>query len=323
MNNEKVWVKNLADKQNFETHFLIKDKTVGVGKNGKSYMSVLLSDKSGQIDARIWENVNDLNDAIQIGDLVKLKGSVQLFQGRKQVVVHKIEPVMEHNLSMDDFVPVSKVDALHLYSELLKIISTIRNSHIQQLLRDSIEDAEIKNLILRAPAARSIHHAWQGGLVEHIISICGIMDFMAKHYPFLNRDFLIFGAIFHDIGKVWEITIDQGIQYTDRGRLLGHMQMACELIDRKSSRILGFDNDLRDLLKHIILSHHGKLEYGSPKRPKFLEAMMVAMIDELDSKVDTVRGFVQNERESGEKWSRYNTMFDRYFLLEDLNEKYK
>ena len=145
---------------------------------------------------------------------------------------------------------------------------------------------------------------------------------MGTHYAFLNRDLLLFGAIFHDIGKIWELSYDNGISYTDRGRLIGHMQIACELIDKKSARILGFNEELRDICKHIILSHHGKLEYGSPKRPKFLEAMVVAMVDDFDSKVATLKTVIDNERGSGEKWSRYNELFDRYFLLDDLNEKF-
>ena len=148
------------------------------------------------------------------------------------------------------------------------------------------------------------------------------MEFLAIQYPFLNRDLLVFGAIFHDIGKIWELSWDQGIAYTNRGRLIGHMEMACELVDRKSAKILGFDQELRDLCKHIILSHHGKLEYGSPKRPKFLEAMVVAMIDDLDSKVATIKTLIENERGGDGHWSRYSDLFDRYFLLDDLKEKF-
>lgn len=319
----KVFIQDLQDKQVVENYFLVKDKTLGVGKSGKAFMVLILGDKSGAVDSRIWDRVDDLADAIQIGDIVKIKGAVQIFQNRKQLVIHKVERVENSPFAMETFVESTSVDTHVLFAKLLTIISTVRNSHIQQLLRDSLEDPQIKELMLKAPAARSIHHARRGGLLEHIVSICAIMDFMASHYPFVNRDFLIFGAIFHDLGKVWEIEIERGIQYTDKGRLLGHMEMACELIDRKSSKILGFDTELVALLKHIVLSHHGKLEYGSPKRPKFLEAMLVAMIDELDSKVDTVHSFISNERQSGEKWSRYNSMFDRYFLLDDLNEKYK
>ena len=224
-------------------------------------------------------------------------------------------------MNFEDFIPKTSRNSEDMLVELLQLVRTMKNDHLRQLVLDTLEDPEIRPLVLKAPAAKSIHHAWLGGLLEHILSICKIMDFMGSHYPFLNRDLLLFGAIFHDIGKLWELSFDNGIGYTDRGRLVGHMQIACELVDKKSSRILGFTQELRDICKHIILSHHGKLEYGSPKRPKFLEAMVIAMVDDFDSKVSTLKTLIENERGSGEKWSRYSDLFDRYFLLEDLNEK--
>lgn len=147
---------------------------------------------------------------------------------------------------------------------------------------------------------------------------------MASHYSYLNRDLLIFGAIFHDLGKIWELdqTEQQQIYYTNQGQLLGHMLLACELVEKKSQKILGFPEDLRTVLKHIILAHHGRLEYGSPKVPMFPEALVVAMIDDMDSKMDTMMSFINQERQSGESWSRYNEHFERYFFLDDLKTKW-
>jgi 3'-5' exoribonuclease len=319
-----LFIKELAEKQIIESVFLIKEKTVSQGKNGKPFMVLLLSDKTGSMDSRLWDKVDELKDVAHIGELVKVKGLIQIFQGRKQMVIHRIEKVENSSqFPMELFIVESRFDVKALFAEVMSYVSSVKNPQIQQLLKDTLEDPELKELILKSPAARSIHHAFKGGLLEHILSICKTMNFMAQHYSFLNRDFLIFGAIYHDIGKVVELSIDNGIQYTDRGRLIGHLEIGCELIDKKTSRILGFDSELRDLLKHIVLSHHGKLEFGSPKKPKFLEAVMVSMIDELDSKMDTIFQFVDAERQSGEKWSRYNAMFDRYFLLDDLNEKFK
>jgi 3'-5' exoribonuclease len=191
-------------------------------------------------------------------------------------------------------------------------------------LISTLEDPEMKPLILKAPAAKSIHHAWESGLIEHIVSICKLMNFIAGHYPHLNRDLLIFGAIYHDIGKIWELDLGSGISYTTRGRLIGHLYMGAELVEKKASKILGFPEELKDILKHIVLSHHGKLEYGSPKRPKFLEAAVVAMIDDFDSKVSTITTLIENERQNSlDSWSRYSEMFDRYFYIENLAEKFK
>ncbi|WP_413577308.1 3'-5' exoribonuclease YhaM family protein [Bdellovibrio sp. HCB290] len=319
---DKKNVHSLQDKDTVEMLFLVKEKTVGVGKNGRPFMGLQLGDATGSIDARLWDRVEELARQFETGDVLKVKGLVQLFQNRKQLVIHRLERVENSEVNFEDFIPKAARDTEDMLVELINLVRTMRNDHLKQLVLDTLEDPEIRPRILRAPAAKSIHHAWVGGLLEHILSICKIMDFMGSHYPFLNRDLLLFGAIFHDIGKIWELSYDNGVSYTDRGRLLGHMQLACELIDKKSARILGFSEELRDICKHIILSHHGKLEYGSPKRPKFMEAMLIAMVDDLDSKVATLKSIVDGERGSGEKWSRYNELFDRYFLLDDLNEKY-
>ncbi|MGE5085971.1 MAG: 3'-5' exoribonuclease YhaM family protein [Bacillota bacterium] len=319
---EKQTVKNLQDKETVETLLLVKEKTVGTGKNGRLFMGLQLGDATGTIDARLWDRVDELSRLFEVGDVIKVKGLVQLFQNRKQLVIHRLERIEPSQVNFEEFIPQASRNAEDMLAELTQLVRTMRNDHIRQLVIDTLEDPEIRPLVMRAPAAKSIHHAWIGGLLEHVLSICKIMDFMGTHYPFLNRDLLLFGAIFHDIGKLWELSYENGISYTDRGRLLGHMELACELIDKKSARILGFSEELRDICKHIILSHHGKLEYGSPKRPKFLEAMVVAMIDDFDSKVATVKTIMDGERDSGEKWSRYNELFDRYFLLDDLNEKY-
>jgi 3'-5' exoribonuclease len=286
-------------------------------------MGLVLGDATGTIDGRLWDRVDELSREFETGDIVKVKGLVQLFQNRKQFIVHRLERIEPTTVNMEDFITKSSLNTDDMLVELTQLVRSMKNDHLRQLVLDTIEDSEIRPMLVRAPAAKSIHHAWIGGLLEHVLSICHIMDFMGKHYKFLNRDLLLFGAIFHDIGKLWELSYDTGISYTDRGRLLGHMEIACELVDKKSARILGFSQELRDICKHIILSHHGRLEYGSPKRPKFLEAMVVAMIDDLDSKITTVKTIIDNERDSGEKWSRYNDLFDRYFLLEDLNEKLK
>lgn len=320
---DRQLIKDLKDKDVVETSYLVKEKNISVGKNGRSFMTALLGDATGQIDSRLWDNVETLAREFEIGDVVKVKGQIQLFQNRRQLILHRIERLDPKTVNVADYIAKSNVDPETLFVEVLALARSMKNQSIRSLTLDTLEDPEIRPLLLKAPAAKSIHHAWIGGLLEHILSIAKTMDFFAGHYPFLNRDLLIFGAIFHDIGKIWELSWDQGISYTNRGRLIGHMEMACELIDRKSSRILGFDQDLRDILKHIILAHHGKLEYGSPKRPKFLEAMLVAMVDDLDSKMSTIKSIVDNERNGGDHWSRYSELFERYFLLDDLKERFE
>ena len=317
-----ILIRNLKDKEHVDGLLLVKEKVVGVGKNGKPFMSIQVGDATGAIDARVWDKVDELAREFEVGDVVKIKGQVQIYMNRKQLVVHRLERVAPESVNLEDFLPKTEREPLDMLTELVALVKTLKNDQIKQLLLDTLEDAEIRPKILRAPAAKSVHHSWIGGLLEHILSICKIMEFMAAHYKMLNRDLLIFGAIYHDIGKIWELSYDNGISYTDRGRLIGHLHMGCELLDKKASRILGFDDELRDVLKHIILSHHGRLEYGSPKRPKFLEALVVAMVDDFDSKVASVHSLIENEKASGDRWSRYNELYERYFLLDDMNEKF-
>ncbi|MES3037453.1 MAG: HD domain-containing protein [Bdellovibrionota bacterium] len=314
-------IRDLKEKDTLHQAFLVREKTVALGKNGRPFMSVVFSDKTAQIDGRLWDNVESVTRDFDTGDVVMVKGQIQIFQGRKQLVIHKIEKMDPATYKREDFVP-EQVDAQHVYLELLEIVRTMQHAPLKQLVLDTIEDPELKPMLLRAPAAKSIHHAWNGGLLEHVVSICRIMDFFANHYGDLNRDLLIFGAIYHDIGKLWELSYADQLGYTSRGRLIGHMEMGCELVDKKASKILGFSQELRDACKHIILSHHGKLEYGSPALPQFPEAMLVAMVDDLDSKMSTIRTFINLERSSGAEWSRYNELFSRYFLLENMKTKF-
>ena len=319
-------IKNLNDKDPVQDRiFLVKDKILGVGKTGKSFLTLLIGDQSGQLDGRIWDNIEELQTRFEIGDLIKVKGIVQIYNQRKQLIIHRLEKADDPSLNKDDFkIKERQIDTHALYSELFQMVQAIEIQPLKQLMLDCLQDEEIKLRLLKAPAAKSIHHAHRGGLLEHIVSICKVMQFMASHYSYLNKDLLIFGAIFHDLGKIWELdqTEQQQIYYTAPGQLLGHMLLACELVEKRSQRILGFPEDLRMILKHIILAHHGKLEYGSPKVPMFPEALVVAMIDDMDSKMDTMMSFINQERQSGESWSRYNENFERYFYLDDLKTKW-
>lgn len=319
---EKQNIRDLKDKDAVDSLFLVKEKNVNIGKNGRPFMSIVLGDQTGNIDARVWDRVEELNQEFEAGDVIKLKGLVQIFQGRKQLIVHRLEKIDQSTIQVEDFIPASGLNVEDMFMELLTIVRSMKNDHLRQLTLAVIEDPEIKPLFMKAPAAKTIHHAWRGGLLEHILSICKILEFLAGHYGNLNRDILLFGGIFHDIGKVWELSYDGSLGYTDKGRLLGHMLLACELVEKKASRILGFPEDLKDMCKHIILSHHGKLEYGSPKRPKFMEAMLVAMVDDLDSKMNTIQTFIESERNVSDKWSRYHELFDRYFMLDNLKERF-
>ncbi len=318
---DRIQIKDLNDKDQVTSIFLVKEKNMALGKNGKPFMTILLGDNTGTMDARVWGQVDEFSKECEVGSLIQVKGHVQLFQNRKQFIISKINRVNEKEFNLADFIMKSSFSSEDMYLEVLGFAKEVKSEPIKQLIFSVLEDPEIKTMLYKAPAAKTIHHAWYGGLLEHIVSILKILKPLAEHYSFMNRDYLYFGAIFHDIGKLWELHYEESFGYTDRGRLIGHMEIACELIDKKSAKILGFPNDLKDILKHIVLSHHGRLEYGSPKRPKLLEAFLVAYIDDLDSKINQIHTFVESEKSSGEKWSRFNEYFERYFMLEDRTQR--
>jgi len=310
---EKVFISQLQDKQAVSSTYLAKNKVVLRDKKGKNYLSFLLSDSTGDVDAKAWDNVDAIEGVFQSGDIIWVKGTVQVYQNRKQVIVHKIERY-DGQVDLKDYIKSSDKNPEDNLQSLLQIVDGMKNEHLKQLTLDTLNDPTIKPLLLAAPAAKSIHHAKFGGLLEHILSVSRLTQLVSQNYPALNADLLLYGAIFHDIGKIWELKIDDGgIQYTDKGRLLGHMMMAVELIEKKTSRIFNFPEDLKDVCKHMILAHHGKHEYGSPKLPMTLEAYMLWMLDELDSKVDSIQTAMAIP--GGEGWSQYSTLFERHFYL--------
>lgn len=324
----KVFISELIEKQNVHTHFLVRDKSMPQDKNGKSYLSLILADRSGTIEARAWESAADLSMRFQAGDVCMVKAFVQVYQGRKQLVVSDITKLDPSSVNMDDLLMRAARAPADMFQELLQIVKEVKDANLKLLIEKTITDTSTRDLLLACPAAKSIHHAYEGGLLEHILSITKIMKFLAQHYSFLNEDYLIFGAIFHDIGKIHELSFKDTYSYSDRGRLVGHMAIACEMIDQKAAQILGFSEEMKDLCKHIVLSHHGKLEYGSPKEPMLLEAVVVSMIDDLDSKLNTFERFMfleltNQDVNSKAKWTRLNSLYDRYMYLPLYQETLK
>lgn len=318
----KILVKALNDKDSVADIFCIRNKQLLSDRNGKEYLSFHIYDKSGELNARMWENVSAFKEKFQDGDFAKVVGRVQTFQGRKQLVVREIFVVDNELVNPEDYISCSEKSSENMLTDLLNIVDGLSNPSIKMLLKNTLTHPEYNKLLLKAPAAKSIHHAYRGGLLEHILSICKTLLFLSDHYTFLDKNLLIFGGIYHDLGKIKELSIDKGIDYTDEGRLVGHMAIACEILDNEASKISDFPPQLKTICKHIILSHHGRLEYGSPKRPKFLEALVVSQIDELDSRVQSIFSFMSSERDAGAdvSWTRLNPQYERYFYLGTLPE---
>ena len=318
---DKLFVNDLTDKQVIQSTFLAKNKTLLTDKKGNKYISLYLADKTGSIDAKIWDNIEQMNNSFESGDIVWIKGQVQLYQNKKQVVIHKINVQDGESLSFSDYVGAIDRSPEEVYQEVLQIVGQVQSPHMKQLILNSLQDPQIKEKLIKSPAAKTIHHAKVGGLIEHILSICKIMVFISEHYGHLNRDLLIFGAIFHDLGKIWELEwTSKGIRYSDRGRLIGHLVMSAELVEKKAGQIMGFPEELKMICKHIILSHHGRLEYGSPKVPMMLEAYIVWMIDDLDSKVDSISGFIAQDQSGEGAWTSFSQLYSRHFYTKNFKE---
>lgn len=317
--NKGAFVAEFVEKAHIEGYFLVKEKVFGTGKNGKNYLSFQLGDRTGSVDARVWDNAEALQLIVQTGDVVQVRGQIQLFQSRQQLVVHKMERVSEAEVEPGLLVMASRRTPEAMEQELLEIVKELDLGPIRTLLLNTMSDPQIRQRLLIHPAAKTIHHAYRSGLLDHILSIAKLMQAIHAHYTAggvaLDLNYLIFGAIFHDLGKIWELEGEGPYQYSYRGRLVGHMAIALEMIDAKVVDIPEMDSRTLDKLKHIVLSHHGKLEYGSPKEPAFLEAALVAMVDEFDSRVASLTQFISAERTGGAEWSRLHPQLNRYFLL--------
>jgi 3'-5' exoribonuclease len=320
------FAKDLKDKDNVNSPFLIKFSAIAVGKTGKPFMNLVLMDKTGEIEARLWEDAERYAGQVVRDAFVQVEGRCQVYQGRRQVVVNRLQILREDEVEIKEYLAESEVDPEALYNQLLKYISSMQDPYYRALAEIVLkDDADIVDRVKRAPAAKSLHHAYKGGLLEHVISITGILDNLANHYgKILDRDLLFLGGFFHDIGKLWELSYDRVTDYTTEGKLIGHLVMGVELVDRKirelesqPGRLPGsFPEEKKLLVKHLILAHHGQLEYGSPKRPKCLEALVVHMIDDLDSKVNSIRGLIEKDETPG-RWTALSRQYERYFFKPD------
>ncbi len=324
------FVKELRDpskeKEAVSSPFLVKFSAVAVDKNGKPYMNLVFMDKTGEIEGRLWDDVNQHLGQVVRDAFVLVEGKAQSYQNRKQIVISRMQVLREDQIEPKDYIAEGTLDAQALHEQLLGYVASMKDPYYRALAEAVVrDDAEIVDRIKRAPAAKSVHHAYKTGLLEHVVSIVGILDGLAGHYaPYVDRDLLFLGGIFHDIGKLWELSYDRVTDYTTEGKLIGHLVMGVELVERKvreleaqPGRLPGlFPEDKKLLVKHLILSHHGELEYGSPKRPKCLEAHIVHAIDDLDSKVNAIRMFIQQDPNPG-RWTGLSRMYDRFFFKPD------
>lgn len=289
--------------------YLCKHKQSAVTKNGKPYETVTLQDKTGTVDAKIWDPNNAGIDDFDSLDYIEVYGDVTSFQGALQVNIKRVRLCREGEYEPANYLPVSKKNITGMYKELLGYIGSIENPYLKKLLESFfVEDEEFIRLFQKSSAAKSVHHGFVGGLLEHTLSVVKLSDYFCKTYPLLKRDLLLAAAMCHDIGKTKEISLFPQNDYTDDGQLLGHIVMGSEMIGEKVRNIPGFPPVLASQLKHCILAHHGEYEYGSPKKPAIMEALALNLADNADAKLETFTEILEGTNEQG--WLGFNRLFE-------------
>jgi 3'-5' exoribonuclease len=311
-----AYVADLTPDQNITAFFLVFEKEVRSTREGKPYLRLELGDRTGTVEARMWDRFEESAAAISRDDFVKVQGRVDVFRNRPQLILEKLRKAEVSEIEPADFYATTKANVDELWARLREHVAGIHDANIRALVESVLNDPEIGPRFRRAPAAKTMHHAYLGGLLEHVVSLCELSGVVGGHYPETNRDFLLAGAVLHDVGKVYELSYEHALGYTTEGQLVGHIVMAVEIIGKKADAIAGFPEELATLLKHLVLSHHGHYEFGSPKLPMFREAVMLHFLDDLDSKMGAMSAMLASDRgEAG--WTERGAALERRLLRVD------
>lgn len=314
------YIKDLKEGDRVFDIYLCKHKQAAVTKNGKPYESVILQDKTGTIDAKVWEPNNPGIGDYDALDYIEVYGDVNSFQGALQVSVKRIRVCREDEYDAADFLPVSSKNVDDMYKELQELIQSIGNSYLKQLLEAFfIKDDAFVAKFKMSSAAKTVHHGFMGGLLEHTLNVTKLCDYYCKAYPILKRDLLLTAAMCHDIGKTEEISPFPENDYTDDGQLLGHIVMGSQMVAEKAAAIQDFPHKLLTQLQHCILAHHGKYEFGSPKLPALIEALALNYADDTDAKLETFKEILENNSDKS-GWLGYNRLFESNLRASRIDE---
>ena len=304
------FIETLREGERINEIYLCKSKQAALTKSGKPYDNVLLQDKTGTLDAKIWDPGSVGIDEFDALDYIAVTGDVTSFQGNLQLSIKRVRKVGEGEYEPENYLPVSDKDIDEMYQEMMGYIASVENPYLSRLLHMFFDDQAFAKAFKFHSAAKSVHHGFVGGLLEHTVSVTRNCNYFAQNYPFLNRDLLLTAAMFHDIGKLKELSTFPANDYTDAGQLLGHIMIGAEWIGEKIREIDGFPEVLANELKHCILAHHGELEYGSPKKPALVEALALSFADNLDAKMETVREVLAGVPENNLQWQGFNRLLD-------------
>lgn len=303
-----------------EEIYLVTSKQVSTAKNGVTYLALKLADKSGEIDGRLWDNADEVAGKFEREDFVRIKGMASNYQGSMQIKMKTLEKVDDSRVDMANFLESSPRNIDEMVRELRTVAASVKNPHLRKLMDSFLNDTVFMAVFRQAPAAKTLHHNYIGGLLEHVLELMNLVRDLAKHFPSTDADLLTAGAFLHDIGKVRELTIKKSIGYTTEGRLLGHISLGYEMVTEKVNAIPGFPGELAMLLKHIMLSHHGEYEFGSPKRPKIQEAIIINYLDDLSAKINNFQATLKKENVAAGEWTGFSKMHDRYLYRQTTCE---
>jgi 3'-5' exoribonuclease len=309
---KKKFVRDIVAGDGFSDVFVLSEKSMAHKRDGNPFLNLVLTDSSGQIKGVVWDNVTHIASAANAGDFVRIKANAGEYRGLLQLVVKSMDAVPAADVTPADFLPSSARDADKMFERLKALTDTITSSELRSLMDAFWNDTDLVQRFKRSPAAKKMHHAYLGGLIEHTLSMALLADKVAGHYSGVDRDLLIVGAVLHDIGKIRELSCDVNIDYTDEGRLLSHIAIGLEIVQAKIQSLAGFPSERTALIKHMIVSHHGAREFGSPEPPKTIEAVLLNYIDEIDSRVNGIREFMAAD-DPDASWTAYHRLLERQF----------
>ncbi len=312
----RSFIKDLETSSNISNTFLLKSLNLAQAKDGKKYINATFSDKSGDLEARMWGQAEQIASEFKSGDFVLAHGKVHTYQGRRQFVISKLEAINIDSINQSDFFFSAQRPADEMYEELVGLVSKLEDVYIKELLLSIIQDTEISRRLKTWQAGKTIHHAYKSGLLEHILSCSNLGVSLSAHYQ-CNTSYVVAGCILHDLCKIYELTDGSSVEYTEEGKLIGHLVKGLEIVDRFAYRIEGFPYQMKMHLKHILLSHHGHYEYGSPKIPMTSEANLVHLIDYMDSKMNGMETIKRLDPNQGH-WSNYVRHMDRIIYKDEL-----
>jgi 3'-5' exoribonuclease len=295
-------------------NFVVVSKQIKPKKTGEPYLALTLGDRSGQLEAKMWDNVEEVLNSFEQDDFLKIKGLVNKYKNRFQLTIHKLRKLGESEIEFSDYLPKTTKNVDELWQTLTGFVVSFQNPYLKSLVQAFMSDPEIAAAYRNAPAAKTLHHAYIGGLLDHVVSLFRSCDLISRNYPQVNRDLLLTGVFLHDIGKIHELAYNRSFSYTTRGQLLGHMVIELEMLQAKLALVPDFPAELKTLLEHLIISHHGQYEFGSPKLPMFPEALLLHYMDDLDSKMEAMRAHFEREADLESPWSSYNASLGRPLL---------